>query len=57
MEISKAKKLPREAQMQIDEIVNELAKKTSCHLKIDFDIVQNLGDNVPTYLSDITLML
>lgn len=57
MEISKAKKLQREAQMQIDEILNNLAKETECHIRVDVDSREFLGKPIPDYITDITLMI
>ena len=57
MEISKAKKLAREAQMQIDEILNNLSKKTGCHVEVDVDDINTMGEAMPIYITDITLML
>ncbi len=58
MEISKAKKLQREAQMKIDEILNVLSKETECHLRVDVDTAPRmLGEELPTYICDITLMV
>lgn len=58
MEISKAKKLEREAQMQIDEILNNLVKETGCFIQIDVYNRTFMGNEIPTqYVTDITLMI
>ena len=58
MEISKAKKLAREAQMQIDEILNDLSNKTECHVQLDVDSVNRVMEELrPIYITDITLTL
>jgi len=57
MEISKAKKLQREAQMKIDEILNVLSKETECHLRVDVDTAHMMSAELPTYMCDIPLMV
>ena len=57
MEISKAKKLQREAQMKIDEILNVLSKETECHLRVDVDTAHMMSAELPTYMCDIPLMI
>jgi len=58
MEISKAKKLAREAQMQIDEILNNLANETDCFIQLDVDTHTVMGREYPSqYITDITLTI
>ena len=41
MEISKAQKLKREAEMRIDEILNALSDETGCNIDVDVCGIHN----------------
>ena len=56
MEISKAKKLAREAQMQIAEILNDLSDKTDCFIQLEVDTHTVMGRECQS-ITDITLTI
>ncbi len=54
MEISKAQKLKREAQLRINEILNALADETGCDVKLDVTEYCYFGESVK-YETIVTL--